>query len=343
MTDNIEGDRVYLLRQPAWHGKGYVSQEEMGAMDALIAIGGGHYFEQRPVKVLLNGQEQETGDLAIIRSAVPDDPTERIFGFTTERYKLFQPLDAASLFDLKLGKPVETLGFLGHGERMFLTWSMENFEVVQADPINLYGFVALGFDSLLGCSLNITSVRVVCQNTWMSALQEAESNNFKEKGKGQVWSGKHTSKNMQRDLGEWLGYVNQEAERQTSLVKDFFGKLVQFPITESKEALHLLNLAYPDPAPVPDYYPDTLRVEKQKSIDIKTEQVFEIREGILDLFDGDGTKISSDFYGLFNATTEYFNYVQKSKKDTINSRLFGNRANNMNAMAKVLQFQMAEK
>jgi hypothetical protein len=343
MAHQIFGQRFYGNRKPAWHGLGITSETDQTAVEALSAIGGGYWFEKRPVTVVLNNKQVETGDWAIVRSPLPDDPEERVFGYTTDRYNLFQPLEAVELFDEKVGEPVETLGMLQRGERMFLTWKMPTFEAVKSDPIDLYGFLALGFDGIMGASLNVVSVRVVCSNTWAAAISEAENTN--ERGKGRIYSGKHTSKNMKYELGEWMGFVQQEAKQKVELTKSFFKTIAKVPLTEEKEVCRLLFSAYPDPIPLAKdaYIPDALRRGKEEKIEEKKELATKYRTGIVSLFFGQGTQITPNLYGLFNSTTEYFNYGQMEKKPANVSILMGTRADNMNKMAEVLAYEAAKK
>ncbi len=335
MAHNLFGNRFYGLRKPAWHKLGFVSDTERGAVESMTAIGGGYWFEKRPVFVSLNGIQTQTKDYAIVRSALPDDPEERVFGFAGNRYVILQPLEVCEMFDEKVNQPVETLGMLGKGERMFLTWKMPSIEVVKDDKVDTYGFLAIGFDAVAGASLNIVTTRVVCQNTWMAAIREAESS--KERGKGRIYSGKHTS-SLKYELGEWMGYVQTEAERQVQLTSSFFKRLADTPIENENEVYRLLFAAYPDPVELSAdaYIPNSLRGKKSEKIEAERESAQKNREGIYSYFNGKGTEISRDYWGLFNATTEYFNYGQVEKKPASASILMGNRATNMNAMAEVL-------
>jgi hypothetical protein len=345
MPPCLFGNRFYGHRTPAFHQLGLVTEKDMTGNEALTAIGGGFWFEQRPASVVLNGILTETEDLAIVRSATIDDPTERIFGYTTSRYNLFQPIEAIDLFDLHVSEPIETIGFLGKGEKMFLTWKLDNFEVVKDDELINYGFLALGFDAIFGCSLNVVNTRVVCQNTMNFALKEAETATRNgDKNKGIIFSGKHTSKNLKRDLGIWMGYVQGRANYQNQLVKDFFGNLVKHPLSEEKEVYRLLFEAYPDPQPISVNYPDALKAEKQLKIDAQAEKAEGIRNGIYELFSGKGTGITgSDYYNLFNCSTEYLNWGQPTKKDPSVSIMIGQRSKDMNSMANVLQKEMNNK
>jgi hypothetical protein len=335
MSSNIFGNRFYGNRYPAWHKLGIVSEKDQNAVDALTAIGGGYWTEKRPIVVMLNGKQVETGDFAIVRSPLPDDPQERVFGYTTERYQMLQPLELCEMFDDAVSRPVETLGMLGKGERLFLTWKMPKIEVVKDDEIQTYGFVAMGLDGVIGTSLNVVTTRVVCQNTWVAAIQEASSTH--ERGKGRIYSGKHTV-SMNAELREWMKYVQKRAEEKVRLTESFFSLLVNKPIKNDAEVVSLLNAAYPDPEPLSldAYIPDALRGKKERKIEDEREQAQKNRDGIYALFSGAGTSISPDYYGLFNASTEWFNWGQGTKKPAELSVMMGTRAQKMNAMAEVL-------
>lgn len=338
MAHNIFGNRFYGNRQPAWHGLGTVSEKDQTGVEALTALGGGYWIEKRPVTVTLNNIPTETGDFAIVRSALPDDPQERVFGYTTDRYNILQPLDAVELFDEKVAEPVETLGMLGKGERLFLTWKMPETEVVKDDVVQWYGFCAIGFDGVMGASLNVVTTRVVCQNTWTAAIAEAMQE--KKSNKGRIYAGKHTSKNMKFELGEWMNHIQSSAKKQVELTNSFFNQLTKVPLTEEKEVYRLLFTAYPDPKPLPEDYPVKLRASKEEKLEMDKKLMTQYREGISSLFFGQGTSITQDYWGLFNATTEYFNYGQMEKKPANLSIMMGQRATRMNQMAEVLLIDM---
>ena len=98
----------------------------------------------------------------------------------------------------------------------------------------------------------------------------------------------------------------------------------------------LLFQIYPDPAPIPENFPDRLRDEKQTKIDKAAELAERDRVMVEGLFGGTGTKITPDGWGLFNCVTEYENYGRNSKKDPEYSILLGERAATMNRAANVI-------
>jgi len=85
------------------------------------------------------------------------------------------------------------------------------------------------------------------------------------------------------------------------------------------------------------YVPKQLRdVREMKVMDFNAGQK-EIRDGIYELFAGAGTAITPDYYGLLNATTEFFCHKQPSKRPIAESAMFGTRNAQMIKMVDVLK------
>jgi hypothetical protein len=335
MDANIFGNRFYGNRIPAWHAIGHVSQIDQSATDALTAIGGGHIVEKYPNYAYIDGKFIPTGDFVLTRLELPDDNRKRFFGHVSERYNVLGSLEVAELFDDAVSQPCETIGFLGRGERMFLTWKMPSIFVKETDEVQTYGFVATGFDSLLGTALYLTTIRVVCQNTWSAAIAKGDTE--KERGKGRIWSGKHVSGNMKRDLGAWMGHIQKNTLRKNEQVASLFDLLATRPLQEEKEVYRLLFSAFPDPSPLDkENTPRELWMNEQDKIDDIADKASKSRDGILALFSGAGTAIDANYYGLFNATTEWFNWGQGTKKPAEVSIVMGNRSAQMNKMVNVL-------
>lgn len=332
MAHNIFSNRFYGHRQPAWHGLGMVTQEDMTANEVLTALGGGYWFEKRPVTVFMNGENVEVGDYAIVRSPVIDDPVERNFGYVTKQYNIIQPLTICELFDENVKQPVETFGMLGKGEKLFLTWKLPAF-LVNGDEVNLNAFVACGYDGKFGASLYTVYTRVVCQNTFSIAVNEADN------GKGyskKLWSGKHNSSNIERDLAIWLEHAQMSAENKAGIVREGFINMSNFEIKNKETVFGILRQIYPTPPALPADYPEKLRAEKQEDIDKQTEYAENDVESVFSLFEGEGTAIDATGWGLFNAVTEYENWGRMTRKAPEYSIVLGNRANTMNKAMDII-------
>lgn len=335
MPDNVMSD-IYSLNEMPWHKHAFVSTKEMGAVEAASVIEG-VFYEKRPVTVFLNGVQQEKKDFAIVRSAIPSHPEERILGFVKKNYNILQPLDICQEFDDNVGAPVETLGFLGNGEKLFMTWHLPGFDV-NGDEIKLYGFVASGYDGKFGSSLYVVTVRVVCSNTFAMAVTEGETTTKEDKkdGRGKVWSGRHNSLNLSRDLGVWMEHVQGRAVSQSTSLASMFAAMANKPIVNTQSLTSLLFKIYPDPKPLPADYPSRIRAEKQEKIDVLAAKAERDRAVISDLFGGQGIEITPDGWGLFNAVTQYENHVRVTKKPSDYSVILGNRSNTMNKAAQVI-------
>ena len=329
---NLFGERFYGHRTKAWHELGLVTQEDMTALEALTALGGGYWFEKRPILLELNGAYEETGDYAIVRSPVPDDPTERSFGYVTDQYQIVQPLRVCELFDENVGQPVETLGMLGLGDRIFLTWKLPIFDV-DGDEIELYALISCGYNGKFGISLHNVYTRVVCQNTFAVALSESEAGQGES---GKIWSARHNSINLERDFAIWLEHAQMSAEAKAGIMRDQFINMSNIPLEDYSHVKELLYQIYPLPMPMPDNYPVKLRKEKQEKIDIEVAKVERDVESVMSLYESEGTAIDATLWGLFNATVEYENWGRPTRRPPEHSIMMGDRANTMNKAFAIL-------
>jgi len=337
MSANIHGKMVYSFEKPMWHNITAPSTEQMSAEAVLdTRFGGGFDIFLRPVHVELNGKQVETGDFAIVRGVSPYDNEEVVFDYCTERYHPLQPREVASSFDQNVCEPAETMAFLGKGEDMFISWQMPSFDVVVGDTVDMYGIVRVGFDTKRGARLFTSIYRPVCANTIALAEGWARRNADRKENKGLIWKGKGVNKNLLRDLGYWMEHVQGKALGEATLLQNLFGKLAEKPIKSDEEARILLAKAYPNKDDVSEYYPVQLRTDKHEAISNYNEGQRELRQGIFDLFAGEGTAITPNYWGMLCATSEYFCHVQPSKRPIATSVMFGPRQRNTMAMVKAL-------
>jgi hypothetical protein len=336
MSHEVLEDMVYSYKIPMWHNITEPCQDENTAVEVLNnKFHGGFLLHLRPVTVELNGEDQETGDLALVRGKTSsDDSKEMIFGYCSERYKPLQPYQIAEVFDLNVKAPVETMAFIFEGKEMFISWKMPGFDVKVGDELQLFGIIKSGFDSLKGTSLFTAIYRPICANTVALAASWADKNTD-GKGKGNVWNSKHVNKNLLRDLGYWSNFIVQNAERQSELLQSFFGKLVNKPIKKDEEVHEILFEAFP-PVAVPEFIPSELKAEKIEKVETENKRLEDMRDGIASLFFGNGTGITPDYFGVYNSSSEYFCHKLPSKKPVATSVMFGNRQKMMGQVIDVL-------
>ena len=337
MSANIHGEMVYSFEKPMWHNITDPSLEPMTAEAVYdIRFKGGFEIELRPITVKLNEKRTETGHFAIVRTASPYDLQEVVFDYCTERYHPLQPREVAQIFDANVCEPAETMAFLGKGEDMFISWVMPEYEVRDGDGIKMYGIVRTGFTTKAGPRLFVASVRPICWNTITMAEGWAKMHTDKEANRGIIWKGKGVNRNLGRDLGYWMMHVQTKALVEAQLLQSFFRKLTEQPVKNDEHAVKILNTAYPNKVDNSEFGPWQLRDEASEKVSIFNQGQAEIRNGIKELFDGAGTAITPDYWGMLNSTTEYFCHVQPSKKPIAESVMFGPRAQKTMAMVETL-------
>jgi len=343
MSINAFGERLAIredLNGPAWHNLGGFNGEQTACETMDKFVDGIPTFEKQETYVLQDGVYVPTEDYVIVRSATKDDPKTRFIGNCTSIYNIVQPYDIGNAFDEKVNRPIETLGFLAGGKKMFISWELPRcqVEVRRDDFVNLYGSILAGFDAKVSIALGILVFRPVCENTFDMAVRELKNGEQSvDGGKGRAWVGHHTSKNILRDLRAWMGYVETNAERQVAMMESWFNRLVSTPVDSKNVLRSLIDQIYPMPNEVPQYYPDELRGEKQEKVDALIEKTATDRTEIEKLFfGGDKTTLGENAWDLFNNVTYYENHVRESKKDKNYSIVFGNRSRQMNDALSIL-------
>ena len=173
MVANIFGERFLSHRQPAWHGLGTVFQDPISAVDAIAKARLDYKVETFPLVVEAFGQKVETDQVAIVREPVADDKQPRLFGIAGKDYTVLQNTEIAEALDpLTKEWPVETVGALGNGERIFISLAVGN-NAIAGDEIREYFLFTEGKTGGNAAKLVYTPVRVVCQNTLVTGLRSA--------------------------------------------------------------------------------------------------------------------------------------------------------------------------
>ena len=340
MAPNIHGKMVYSFEKPMWHNIVEPSFEKRTAEQIMVEeFKGGFALDLRQPKLFLNGEWTDYGKFEIVRTASPYDQQEVVFGQCSERYLPLQPMDVAKSFDMNVREYVETMAFMGKGQEMFICWQMPSFEGRPGDEYIPFGVVRCGFDTLKGAKLMTTIYRPVCANTIAMAQGWAERNSDGA-GKGMIWKGKAVNKNLLRDLGYWMKHVQENAIVENMLLQAFIKGLAETPITGDAEVKSILEDAYPNAENVTQYYPVELRPSReQTTLDFNNHQQG-IRDGIFQLWAGDGTAITPDLGGVLNATSEYYCHVQPSKRPIAESVMFGPRQKAIMQMVSTLNARM---
>ena len=115
----------------------------------------------------------------LIRRARPETrEAEVLLGLVSRRYQPLQNVDAFEFFDPIVGEKkayFETAGVLGQGERIWVMARMpEAMEIVKGDDCYNYLLLSNTHTGDGSVIVKFTSVRVVCQNTLMMAMEDGQ-------------------------------------------------------------------------------------------------------------------------------------------------------------------------
>ena len=177
MAHEILGDRFMGRAKPAWHNLGTVFGEntEMLASDAARQIAGGLNIRTAPIfyrseaGVMIPVDKHQ----AVVRGPISDDPKEKVFGITTERWHPANYIDLAGALDeLSRKYKVETCGLIQDGSLMFLSLRGPNFSI-KGDEMKDYFICNLSNQPGNSHKVLASPVRVVCFNTNLMADKQS--------------------------------------------------------------------------------------------------------------------------------------------------------------------------
>lgn len=243
MVATLLSERIHGNRKPMWQTLGGTSFGEGDQLTAMEAFDRGNMlygfhltdlYAQLPhgERILLEGEK------AVMREPTVFDPRWRMLNKVKPNYGLIQHSDIARVLDQSgIAKqwPIETLGALGKGERMFATFTTTPYDV-KGQQVNRYFLMSDDKSGDGGLTIGIVHIRVVCQNTLTAAI----------KGASVKVSFQH-HQNVLRDMDAYAKIVAQLEAAQTG-VTGAFAALADKRITDEQAKL-IAGAAYPDPAP----------------------------------------------------------------------------------------------
>lgn len=186
MAHEIEGNKAFFAKNPAWHGLGKVF-ENAPNIDEAIAVAYPHNLFKMDCEYSM-----KTDDGEVFRQLsettkiiVRDDGKE--LGSVGPDFELVQPLEIANHFRPleRLGVKMEAGGSLRDGRQMWLLGSVPGAlrDVLKNDAVKGYFLMYTGFEGSLRVGGTFTGTRVVCANTLAMSLGEQanEKSGFKFK------------------------------------------------------------------------------------------------------------------------------------------------------------------
>jgi hypothetical protein len=271
----------------------------------------------------------ETKHLAITRMPVPDDPAFRVLGVVTANYKLFTPHELCVEYD-KIGRPIETMGALGKGEKFFFSTKLPSFDI-HGDMVDSYLLTVSDYNGGTSLRVYIEPVRVVCQNTLAMGISRA----------GTVIRLMHND-DIEINYRVALTTLYDNAIQELATLRDSYRLFGQTKISDAIQD-ELLKHIYPDPELPEHSIISTIETSRMRSYAFWKNRVEESREAVLDLYSGvqmgytDTPALRGTVWGLFNAVAEYENY-RRAKSDESRGAdvLFGLRASTIQNAYSVL-------
>jgi hypothetical protein len=325
MSDNIYKNNVYSKNEQMWHRKGRVGTGDETAEQVYSQMEN-VLFERHPFALTVLNQQIKNNVFGIIRI---EGNKVKLVGTTKDHYNLLQPIEYIRKFDSVIGKPCETLGFLGsNADKLFITWILPKIDI-HGDIMKLFGLLSFGFDGKYGNHLFATGVRTICENTHAMAVNDASENNnygFGTNSNGAIVTARHNQKNHLEVLGYWMKFVDQESERQAEMLKGLFCKMEEKPLTID-DAYGFFAKVHPYPDDKRTFIPPELVEQEETNYDDKKEKADESRELLMSLFGGQGIAINKTVFGAYNCVTEMQNYhIMAKKNDGVDSIIMGSRA-----------------
>ena len=333
MTADLFGDR-FAGRQPAWHrlGKVFSEGEKVTASEGLRKADILFGIDKHPQIVKMeDGKELETGSYAVVREPTSDDPEHRVLATVGKEWTAIQAKDLGKMLDPISEKfPVETVGAIGDGEKIFLSMDAGGSKIAGEDH-ELYWLVTDHRDGTGAMSIAFTPVRVVCQNTLITGLRSAKvSVNLKH------------NKSIQTDASFYLDIFNQMARTQENVV-NAMNSMTKTRLKE-RQVQSVMTSAYPTasrPARLKlsanitaDDVPSNVwkrilndKKEQKEVWEKRQSRVDRVKDSAmerLDVFNQEFPKLADTPWAVYNAIVETEDY--RRGHDKSGTALFGGRA-----------------
>lgn len=160
-------ERENLRTGPAWHKLADPSKEDLTIQESWMRIN-----PYDTVMLPAYTKDPDTGEEIeiegwrwIMRVPTPDQPKFIAFNPVSSDFGHVGPQQFVDIIGNTMGKrPIETLGVLDGGKRMFATYKLGEFDIV-GDPHEFYAMITAGFDGSRSIVARNISDRAVCRNT----------------------------------------------------------------------------------------------------------------------------------------------------------------------------------
>ena len=183
-----------------------------------------------------DGTVVNTNHNAIVREPTTDDNQYRVLSVVGGEWTPIQMRDLANYLDpISERFPVETIGALGHGEKVFITLDAGDSEIA-GEHHKLYYLITDHRDGMGALQIAFTPVRVVCQNTLTTGLSQAK-----------VSVSLTHNKMIKADTQWYTSIFNSMLTAQEKVISDIT-LLSEFEL-EKGEVETVMSIAYPPASP----------------------------------------------------------------------------------------------
>ena len=306
-----------------WHGMGTRVPKGVASEEMIRAAGMDWSVELRPARGAKKiNRKGEYSRYEVVRLPRPGyDEDEVLFGVVSRRYQVLQNTEAFEFFDPVVGDRkayFETAGALGEGERIWVMAKMpDSMEIVPGDECQKYLLLSNTHSGNGSVIVKFTSVRVVCQNTLMLAMDDGQK----------AYRVRH-SKSMRFKLNELAAFL-AITRAVFSEAEACFRRLAEVQMTKDRLETYFESV-----------FP---RTDLQKKNGEKPERwgaLGEMFEGRPDL---QLRGVHGTLWAAYNAVTRFEDYKQPKQDEQQEQRLertwFGGGANiKLKALAKATEF-----
>lgn len=188
VADLYQSRIAYEEREIPWHKAGTPFSGDISMADALdlsrtdyeVVLGEANAYEIINPDGTRSGNyvsgdsiDSKSNGIAVLRAPSYDDPNWAVLGKATERFTIVQNKDLAHMVeDFRQFGRIETIGALGSGERFFVCFEGGNWDVRllgdKKDAQKAYLIVKNNHIPGETLQFQLTTVRLVCANTWVA-------------------------------------------------------------------------------------------------------------------------------------------------------------------------------
>lgn len=322
LTQDESGNYLFAsFFKDCWHRLGHIFFEERTALEALELFPNRFGVQKRKL-FWDNGQDSGLYGIAKV-SAYDDNNILDRFGTVADGYNLVKPEEFALAWDIagqSLDRkwPIETIGFLGKGEKMFLLSPLPDVEIAGEDHMQY----VLGVNDMTGKGsqlLKITDIRVVCQNTMDAALSDLQS----------VFKVDHDTLVMEDTIG-WISDVLQTAEEKSMVIKEAMEIMAQRRMTDQEVQVTLKTVVKTSKEPhktgSPLYDAKLMEEWERKNTLAVTRQnvIGELYNGSMTGYESPAVRGTA--YGVYCAVAEACDHIFPTRGDDNSSFVTGWRS-----------------